>query len=84
MRILKPGGFLVITDFDVKKDLEVAYTHDHRLKVFKRNIVNLFSNLESLILIGKKALVKTVITLSLMKIYVFQLQFTVKSKLLLP
>ena len=55
LRVLKRVVFLVITDFDVKSNIEVAYKHNNKLKTFKRNYVNLLSDFPNLHLVSKKA-----------------------------
>lgn len=53
IRVLKPGGFLVVTDFDVKEKQVSTYKHDPRLKTYKRNLDDLFKEFSNMKLISK-------------------------------
>jgi ubiquinone/menaquinone biosynthesis C-methylase UbiE len=37
LRIVKPGGFIAVTDFDYGEYIEVPYSHDNRVTTFKRD-----------------------------------------------
>ena len=37
LRIVKPGGFIAITDFDYGEYIEVPYSHNNRVTTFKRD-----------------------------------------------
>jgi ubiquinone/menaquinone biosynthesis C-methylase UbiE len=54
LRIVKPGGFLVITDFDYGKSISVPYSHDKRVTTFKRDYSKLiFAKTEAAYLVSK-------------------------------
>lgn len=55
IRVLKSGGFLVITDFDVPEDFTVPYSHNSGLLTYKRNYVRLFTKYQNLSLVAKKS-----------------------------
>jgi ubiquinone/menaquinone biosynthesis C-methylase UbiE len=54
-RIVKPGGFLVITDFDYGKDIQVPYMHDLRIRTFKRDYYALVSRFQNFSLVAKRS-----------------------------
>lgn len=37
LRIVKPGGFIAVTDFDYGEYIQVPYSHDNRVTTFKRD-----------------------------------------------
>jgi ubiquinone/menaquinone biosynthesis C-methylase UbiE len=37
LRVIKPGGFIVVTDFDFGQFIAVPYSHDGRVTTFKRD-----------------------------------------------
>jgi ubiquinone/menaquinone biosynthesis C-methylase UbiE len=37
LRIVRPGGFIAVTDFDYGEYIEVSYSHDNRITTYKRD-----------------------------------------------
>lgn len=54
-RVLKPGGYLVITDFDPGTQRKRAYSHFPGLFSYKQNYGNLYTSTGLYYLIGKKS-----------------------------
>jgi ubiquinone/menaquinone biosynthesis C-methylase UbiE len=54
-RVVKPGGFLVITDFDYGQDVQVPYIHDLRIRTFKRDYHKLISRFQNFSLVAKRS-----------------------------
>ena len=54
LRIVKPGGFLAITDFDYGKSISVPYSHNNRITTFKRDYQKLiYAKTEEAYLVSK-------------------------------
>jgi ubiquinone/menaquinone biosynthesis C-methylase UbiE len=54
-QLVKPGGFLVITDFDFGEVVQVPYIHDSRIRTFKRDYHQLISRFQNFYLVAKRS-----------------------------